>query len=73
MARIEIAAGETNTTADIIQLQVRLRQCLQKKASSLHQGDSPEERSGKVEKLKELTAALNRTSENTEKQIANNR
>ncbi|KAL2636405.1 hypothetical protein R1flu_007884 [Riccia fluitans] len=64
---------ETNTTADIIQLQVRLRQCLQKKASSLHQGDSPEERSGKVEKLKELTAALNRTSENTEKQIAKNR
>ncbi|KAL3677608.1 hypothetical protein R1sor_027556 [Riccia sorocarpa] len=64
---------ETNTTADIIQLQVRLRQCLQKKAYSLYQGDSTEERSKKVAKLKELTVSLNKTSEETEKQIAKNR
>ncbi|BBN03953.1 hypothetical protein MPTK1_3g00870 [Marchantia polymorpha subsp. ruderalis] len=64
---------ETNTTADIIQLQIRLRLCLQKKASALHQGDSPQERSRKVEKLRQLSVALNQTSEETEKQITKNR
>ncbi|CAM6102324.1 unnamed protein product [Calypogeia fissa] len=63
---------ESSTTADVLQLQVRLRQCLQKKSTALQAGDSPEERTLKVEKLKELTGRHSSSAEEIQTQLLEN-
>jgi hypothetical protein len=73
LAQPHTSGQESTTTADVLQLQVRLRQCLQRKSMTLQAGDSPEERTLKVQKLKELTGMHSGSAEEIQKQLLENR